>query len=132
MAILGGAAACTPAAPTGATRAGGAGAAGARIYEGNCIPCHQENGRGIPGVFPSLAGSPVVLGDPKVLTRWVVMGQRPASMPAGRYAAAMPTFGWMRAPDAAALPTYVRTSFSNSAPAVEASTVSAALGGVAP
>src|SRR5580698_2654180 len=52
---------------------------GQRIYSGSCVPCHQQNGAGIPGVYPSLAGSPVVAGDPGELALWVIKGQRPAS-----------------------------------------------------
>ena len=118
----------SPLGPGGAD-AGGAVATGARIYSGNCVPCHGPDGRGLPGAFPSLSGSPVVQGDPSALARWVLKGQRAASMPAGRYAAAeMPSFGWMKAGDAAALFTYVRSSFGNSAPPVETSAVEAALG----
>jgi mono/diheme cytochrome c family protein len=100
---------------------------GARIYNGNCIACHQQDARGIPGVYPSLVGSPVVLGDPSVLALWVVKGRRPSSMPAGRYPTTMMQFGWMSAQDAAALLTYLRGSHGNEAPPVEASLVALAL-----
>lgn len=40
----------------------------------------------------------------------------------------MPLFGWMKPADAAALLTYLRSSFGNHAPTVEAGTVAAALG----
>jgi mono/diheme cytochrome c family protein len=98
------------------------------MYEGNCISCHQQDARGIPGVYPSLVGSPVVLGDPHELARWVVKGVRPPSMPVGRYPTAMANFGWMKAADAAVLFTYLRSSFGNAAPPVDADTVSQALG----
>ena len=101
---------------------------GARIYSGNCIACHQPDARGLPGVYPSLVGSPVLLGDPRELTLWVVEGRRPPSMPAGRYPTVMPRFGWMKAPDAAALFTYLRAHFGNAAPGVDAAAVAQALG----
>jgi len=101
---------------------------GRRIYSGNCVPCHQQSGAGIPGVYPSLAGSPVVLGDPGALTLWVIKGQRPASMPAGRYPTQMLQFGWMKPADAAALFSFLRTNFGNSAAPVDAATVAKALG----
>jgi mono/diheme cytochrome c family protein len=118
---------------SGAESAGGASAAGSRvagrrIYDGNCVPCHQQNGMGIPGVYPSLAGSPVVLGDPTELTLWVIKGQRPRSMPAGRYPTQMLQFGWMKPADAAALFTYMRANFGNSASPVDAAAVAKALG----
>ncbi len=106
----------------------GAADSGARIYGGNCVPCHQQNGAGIPGVYPSLAGSPVVVGDPLALTLWVIKGQRPTSMPAGRYSTQMPAFGWMKPADGAALFSYLRSNFGNSAAPVDAATVARALG----
>ncbi len=121
-------------ASTGATGAAGAAvtapnsSVGQRIYEGNCVPCHQQNAAGIPGVYPSLVASPVVLGDPAELARWVIKGQRPASMPVGRYSTQMLQFGWMQPADAAALLTYLRSNFGNSAPPVDAAAVAQALG----
>jgi mono/diheme cytochrome c family protein len=101
---------------------------GARLYNANCIACHSQDARGIPGVYPSLVGSPVVLGDPKELALWVIKGQRPPSMAAGRYPTMMMQFGWMKSGDAAALFTYVRSSFGNAAPAVDPATVAQSLG----
>ena len=101
---------------------------GARIYSGNCVPCHQQTGLGIAGLYPSLAGSPVVLGDPAQLALWVIKGQRPSSMPAGRYPTQMLQFGWMKPADAAALFSYLRSNFGNSAAPVDAATVVKALG----
>jgi mono/diheme cytochrome c family protein len=101
---------------------------GERIYSGNCVPCHQQNGAGIPGVYPSLAGSAVVTGDPVELARWVMQGKRPHSMPAGRYSTQMLQFGWMKPADAAALFSYLRSNFGNAAAPVDAATVAKALG----
>jgi len=74
-------------------------------------------------VYPSLVGSPTLLGDPQALALWVIKGQRPVSMPAGRYSTHMPQFGWLTAADAAALFTYLRSHFGNSAPPVDVATV---------
>jgi mono/diheme cytochrome c family protein len=101
---------------------------GARIYSGNCIACHQQDARGIPGVYPSLVGSPVLLGDPKELALWVIKGRRPPSMRARRYPTTMVQFGWMKEQDAAALLTYLRSHFGNAAPPVDAATVAQAVG----
>jgi mono/diheme cytochrome c family protein len=101
---------------------------GERIFNGNCVACHQQGGVGIPGVYPSLAASPVVLGDPAELARWVIRGQRPAAMPVGRYSTQMLQFGWLKPADAASLFTYLRSHFGNSAAPVDAATVAQALG----
>jgi hypothetical protein len=55
-------------------------------------------------------------------------GQRPATMPMGRYSTQMLQFGWMKPADAAALFTYVRSNFGNSAAPVDAASVARALG----
>jgi mono/diheme cytochrome c family protein len=121
-----------PAATAAAAAASNAGPTaaevGARIYSGNCVPCHQQTGMGIAGVYPSLAGSPVVLGDPAELALWVLKGQRPPTMPAGRYPTQMLQFGWMKPADAAALFSYLRSSFGNSAAPVDAAVVAKSLG----
>src|ERR1700679_2760091 len=56
---------CAPASPPGSAAAAGTGApdgssnrrTGADLFNGNCAACHQQGGEGIPGVYPSLAGS---------------------------------------------------------------------------
>ena len=92
---------------------------GDALYAQNCVPCHRENGEGVPKVFPSLAGSTAVMGDPVELAQWVLSQKRPASIPAGRYPTQMLLFGWMSNEDAAALLTYIRSHFGNSAPPVD-------------
>ncbi|HEX3602569.1 MAG TPA: cytochrome c [Steroidobacteraceae bacterium] len=96
---------------------------GAALYGQNCVPCHRENGEGVPKVFPSLSGSPAVTGDPVELAQWVLSQKRPASIPAGRYPTQMLLFGWMSDPDAAAVLTYIRSHFGNSAAPVDAATI---------
>lgn len=103
-------------APAGADR-------GATLYAQNCVPCHHENGEGVPRVFPALSGSAAVLGDPIELAQWVLSQKRPASIPAGRYPTQMLLFGWMSDPDAAAVLTYIRTHFGNTAAAVDAASI---------
>ena len=118
-------AACQPSSPgKGAGAAADSGAErGAALYAQNCVPCHRENGEGVPKVFPSLSGSPAVLGDPVELAQWVLSQKRPASIPAGRYPTQMLLFGWMSDADAAALLTYIRAHFGNSAPPVDSALI---------
>lgn len=118
---------CTPrvAAPVDAAAPADA---GERIFNGSCVPCHQHNGQGIPGAYPSLAGSSLVLGPLQPLSAWVLEGQRPAAWPAERYSTVMPKFGWIKDDDAAALFTYLRSHFGNSAAPVTAAQVARAVG----
>lgn len=56
-----------------ATVAAGALPDGAELYSGNCVACHQSTGLGLPGAFPPLKGSPVVLGDDLKLYVTIIM-----------------------------------------------------------
>jgi mono/diheme cytochrome c family protein len=109
--------------PAASAAAAGTADRGAALYAQNCVPCHRENGEGVPKVFPSLSASPAVTGDPIELAQWVLSQKRPPSIPAGRYPTQMLLFGWMSDPDAAALLTYIRTHFGNSAAPVDAATI---------
>jgi mono/diheme cytochrome c family protein len=113
-------------APTGAGAPAGVDDRGAVLYAQNCVPCHREKGEGVPNVYPSVAGSPAVMGDPIELAQWVLSQKRPATIPAGRYSTQMLLFGWMKDEDAAALLTYIRSNFGNSAPPVDAAMVAKA------
>jgi mono/diheme cytochrome c family protein len=118
-----------PSAPTAATSAGapaGPAGRGAVLYMQNCVPCHREKGEGVPNVYPTLAGSAAVIGNPIELAQWVLSQKRPATIPAGRYPTQMLLFGWMKDEDAAVLLTYIRANFGNSAPPVDAATIAGA------
>lgn len=48
---------------------------GAALYAANCESCHQQNGEGLPGAFPPLKGSKVVLDEnPETLINIVMNG----------------------------------------------------------
>ena len=116
-----------PAAATGAgAPAVGPADRGSVLYMQNCVPCHRDKGEGVPNVYPSLAGSPAVMGDPIALAQWVLSQKRPATIPAGRYPTQMLLFGWLKDEDAAALLTFIRSNFGNSAPAVDATMIAKA------
>jgi len=94
--------------------------AGAAIYKDSCAACHRDAGTGEVHLFPRLAGSALVQSDdPTTLVRVVLQGTRAASTPSMPTAPAMPAFDW-RLNDAqvAAVLTYVRNNWGNSAPAV--------------
>ena len=89
-------------------------AAGAALYLDHCAGCHQAGGRGMPGVFPPLAGNGVVLAsDPADILKVVLHGV-PAQ---GKYVP-MPAFaGQLNDQQVADLANYLRTSWGNAAPA---------------
>ncbi len=87
-------------------------AAGASLYLDHCAGCHQAGGRGMPGVFPPLAGNGVVLSsDPADILKVVLHGV-PAQ---GKYVP-MPAFaGQLNDQQVADLANYLRTSWGNGA-----------------
>ena len=48
---------------------------GAKVYERHCATCHGEQGQGVPGIYPALAGNrAVLLPDPTNLVQSVLYG----------------------------------------------------------
>ena len=99
--------------------------AGAQIYADECSGCHTSSGRGIAGMFPSLAGSAAVQQkDPTSLLHVVLRGARSVGTDKAPTAPAMPSFDWLLRDDqVAAVVTYIRNAWGNAAPAVSASEV---------
>ena len=83
-------------------------ARGEKAYA-NCVACHGAEGKGIPNVFPALAGSKVATGPLEGHIKAVLNG-----LATGKFAAQMPAFAaQMNDTDIAALVTYERNSFGN-------------------
>jgi mono/diheme cytochrome c family protein len=101
---------------------------GASIYADECAACHRQNAGGIPGMFPTLAGSPAVQSvDPTSVLRVVLRGARSAATDAAPTGPAMPAFGWLLSDqEVAAVLTYIRNAWGNSAPPVSAGDVAKA------
>ena len=79
-------------------------AKGEEVYGGNCASCHQANGEGIPGTFPSIKGSPIATGPIEQHIKVVLNGK----------GGIMPSFSAMlAATDLAAVITYQRNAFGN-------------------
>ncbi len=79
---------------------------GEKVFNERCAACHQASGKGIPGSFPALDGSPVVNG-PKIDQINVVLNGRNGKMPAWK--------GVLSPTEIAAAITYTRNSWSNKA-----------------
>ena len=76
---------------------------GAAVYAKNCVTCHGAEGKGVPGAFPALSGSSVVMGDIKAEEVLVFYGKN-----------AMPAFGKvLKADELAQVITYTRNAFGN-------------------
>ncbi|EEF24631.1 Alcohol dehydrogenase, putative [Ricinus communis] len=108
-----------------ALRNGDAGKPGAMLYLDNCAACHRPDGKGYEGVFPALAGNPVVNAAPAdSVIRIVLEGMRTARTDSTPAQFTMPAFAQrLSDEDVAEIATFVRSSWGNKAPAVDAATV---------
>jgi mono/diheme cytochrome c family protein len=91
-------------------------AVGARQYASTCSGCHQALGTGLPGVAKPLVGSPLALGPPERVIRIVLHGKEGAML--------MPPLGGTLTDDQiAAVLTFVRRSWGNTASPIDAAEV---------
>lgn len=94
--------------------------AGKRTYSNVCATCHQPEGQGQPGVYPPLAGSEWVLGNPETSVAILLYGMNgPVTVKGNEYNGQMPTHGHFKDRDIAAVLTYVRQAWGNDAPPIE-------------
>lgn len=105
---------------------------GKTLFEGKgtCINCHQTDGRGVPGVFPPLAGNPhVTQGDGGYVVRTILHGRSGEVTVGGkRFNATMPPVGIQQGlsdQEVAAIASYVRNAWGNRAGAVSERRVAA-------
>jgi mono/diheme cytochrome c family protein len=105
----------------------GDGARGAALYVANCAPCHQSTGRGLAGVFPPLAGDPVVnAADPEEHIRTILNGRSGSTIGGVAYVSPMPAFrDILNDADIAAIVNHERTSWGNAATTITAADVAA-------
>lgn len=85
---------------------------GMGLFTANCQSCHQANGEGLPGAFPPLKGSPVVLSDDLEKYVDIIMNGYDAREEFG----VMPAVGTnmeFTEKEVAALINYERTSWGN-------------------
>lgn len=88
---------------------------GSALYTAKCSGCHQPTGAGIPGVFPPLDGSEIVLGPDKDFVGVILHGKSgPIKIKGADFNGAMPAVGaGLSNEEVAQLATYVRTAWSN-------------------
>ncbi len=98
-------------------------ALGKRVYLQSCAACHQPAGLGIPGLFPPLAGSEWVTGSAthgdNHLVHILLHGiQGPLEVSGKPFNSAMPPWNNLTDAKIAAVLTYIRTEWGNSAPGI--------------
>ncbi|MGK3124605.1 cytochrome c [Candidatus Pantoea formicae] len=99
--------------------------AGQMLYMNNCEACHWTDGNGAKGIFPRLNGGDIVTADnPTGLINIILQGAQTPSTPKAPSVMAMPGFsGRLSDEQVAQLATFVRSGWSNDAPAVSAKEV---------
>ncbi|HEX9665459.1 MAG TPA: cytochrome c [Thermodesulfobacteriota bacterium] len=90
---------------------------GKEVFTNVCAACHQQNGQGVPGAFPPLAGSDWLLKDPETPIRIVLHGLSGAIDVKGTtFNNVMPEWGSrLSNQEVAAVLTYARSSWGNEA-----------------
>jgi mono/diheme cytochrome c family protein len=88
---------------------------GARIYRDNCAQCHGDNGEGVPGAYPALAGNRAVNLPVTANLVQVVLGGGFAPSTAGNPRPfGMPPYATLLSDaDVAAVISYIRMSWGN-------------------
>jgi nitrite reductase (NO-forming) len=101
-------------------------AAGSALYNGTCSVCHQNNGAGLPDVFPPLAGSDYLLADRKRAMAVVLNGLTgPVTVNGKPYNSVMPPMSQLNDDEIANILTYALNSWGNSGGRVLPSDVAA-------
>lgn len=100
---------------------------GERLYLDNCNACHMVDGRGADGVFPSLVGNSIVTAPQTTgLIDVILHGAEMPSTATRPEKLRMPAFtSRLSDADVAALTTFLRSAWGNSASAVKPDTVAA-------
>lgn len=99
---------------------------GRLVFEQTCLPCHQADGSGVPGLAPPLIKGTFVGGDKKRLIRIVLNGLEGVEIKGEQYANPMPSFDFLTDAQIADVLTYVRSHFKNNAGPVSEAEVTAA------
>jgi len=95
---------------------------GAKLYEKHCVQCHGDQGEGVPGAYPALAGSrAVTMTSAANLVHVVLEGGFPPATAGNPRPYGMPPFATVLSnEDVAALLTHLRGSWGNRAAPVSA------------
>ena len=101
---------------------------GEMVYEMACLPCHQPEGKGLPGVYPPLAGSEWVRTDASRLIKIVLHGlSGPLTVDGQNFggpgAVPMPAMGGLSDEQIADVLTFIRGTFGSNAVLVKAAEV---------
>jgi nitrite reductase (NO-forming) len=93
--------------------------AGRVLYAGTCSVCHQNDGAGLPNVFPPLAKSDYLMADKERSIAVVLNGlSGPVTVNGAAFNSVMPPMSQLTDDEIANILTYVRNAFGNEGDAV--------------
>ena len=84
-----------------------------------CVGCHKDDGKGQWGLYPPLAGSGYVIGDPERLVRIMLEGvEGPINVGGHMYNQPMPGWPHLSDQDVALLGSFIRQNWGNESEAI--------------
>jgi mono/diheme cytochrome c family protein len=99
---------------------------GKEVYTANCLSCHMDNGKGLPGAFPTLVNKEYVGGDKKKLIGIMLNGlEGEITVDGQSYNNVMAAYDYFTDQQVADVLTYIRNSFGNKYSAVTPAEVKA-------
>jgi mono/diheme cytochrome c family protein len=93
---------------------------GKKVFDENCLACHQADGRGVPGMNPPIVKTEWVLGDKTRLINILLKGLKtPLTINGEQFHNPMPAQNFLTDQQIADVLTYIRSNFGNKASAVK-------------
>jgi mono/diheme cytochrome c family protein len=89
--------------------------AGKTVYNTYCAPCHQQDGKGAPGMNPPLAGMNIVTGNKTALIKIILEGYDEPTINGESYQNVMAPHNWLKDQQIADVLTYIRKTWGNNA-----------------
>ena len=87
---------------------------GKLVYKKHCMECHQENGGGVPEIYPTLKNAEWVGAEKDQLIEIIINGMTKKIEVNGiAYEDEMPKADYLTNKEIAAVLTYIRTNFAN-------------------
>jgi cbb3-type cytochrome c oxidase subunit III len=98
---------------------------GRQIFAASCAGCHRNDGTGVPRMFPPLAHNANLQSvDPLSIIRIILQGAQTVPTAEQPTSSTMPAYNWkLSDTEIAAVASYVRNAWGNSAPEVNADQV---------
>lgn len=92
---------------------------GEALYMQFCLACHMVNGGGVPGLYPSLSKTEMVLNENEKLIETVLYGlEGPITVNGEDYNNVMAKLDYLKDEQVADVLNYIRTNFGNNATAI--------------